>query len=185
MNKIADFPGFPKSVWFDERAITNILSFTDLADHFRIINENSQEDAFLLFKKNGDIVKFTRSNCGMYFHNLIEQQIVLLNTVKENELGYTKQQIEQARRARNLYGMIGYPSVMDYKNSVKHNLINNCPITVKDIEAAEKIYGPDIAELKGKTVRKQPMKVNTEIIAVPKKLRDCIIMLFWEEIYFL
>ena len=121
----------------------------------------------------------------MYFHNLIEWQIVLLNTVKENELGYTKQQIEQARRARNLYGMIGYPSVMDYKNSVKHNLINNCPIIVKDIEAAEKIYGPDIAALKGKTVRKQPMKVNTEIIAVPKKLRDCIIMLFWEEIYFL
>ena len=140
MNKIADFPGFPKPVWFDERAITNILSYADLADHFHIIYDNAQEDAFLLFKKNGDIIKFTRSKCGMYFHNFIDRQIVLLNTVEENEIGYNKQQIEQARRARKLYGMIGYPSIVDLKNAVKHNLINNCPITIKDIEAAEKIY---------------------------------------------
>ena len=91
--------------------------------------------------------------------------------VKENELGYTKQQIEQARRARKLYGMIGYPSVVDFKNSVKNNLINNCPITIQDIVAAEKIYGPDIAALKGKTVRTEPLRVNTEIIAVPERIK--------------
>ena len=33
VNMIADFHGFPKPVWFDERAITNILSFADLADY--------------------------------------------------------------------------------------------------------------------------------------------------------
>ena len=171
VNKIADFLGFPKPVWFDERAISNILCYADLADNFHIIYDNAQEDAFLLFKKNGDILKFTRSKCGIYFHNLINRQIVLLNTVKENELGYTKQQIEQARRARKLYGMIGYPSVVDFKNAIKNNLINNCPITIQDIEAAEKIYGPDIAALKGKTTRKQPMRVNTEIIAVPESIK--------------
>ena len=68
--------------------------------------------------------------------------------------------------------MIGYPSIVDFKNAVKHNLINNCPITIKDIEAAEKIYGPDIAALKGKTIRKQPMQVNTDIIAVPENIKQ-------------
>ena len=52
VTKIADFPGFPKPVWFDERAITNILSYADLADNFHIVYDNAQEDAFLLFKKN-------------------------------------------------------------------------------------------------------------------------------------
>jgi len=67
--------------------------------------------------------------------------------------------------------MIGYPSIVDFKNAVKNNLINNCPVTIQDIVAAEKIYGPDIAALKGKTVRKQPMRVNTEIIEVPEHIK--------------
>jgi hypothetical protein len=40
------------------------------------------------------------------------------------------------------------------------NLINNCPITIEDIKIAEDIYGPDIAVLKRKTVRKKPIQVK-------------------------
>ena len=34
--------------------------------------------------------------------------------------------------------LIGYTSVQDYKKAIQNNLINNCPVTVEDIEMAEK-----------------------------------------------
>jgi len=35
---------------------------------------------------------------------------------------------------------------------IKMNAIKDCPVTVYDIILAEKIFGPDVASLKGKTV---------------------------------
>ena len=165
---IADFSGYPKPVWFHPKAITNIISYANLADNYRMLYDNRTEDAFLLFKQNGDILKLTRSPNGIYYHDLQNRQIMLLNQVSENELGYTQQELEKARLARKLYGMIGYPSIKDYKVAIKNNLIHNCPVQLKDVTIAEKIYGKDIAALKGKTTRTQPLPVNTDVIPVPK-----------------
>ena len=59
--------------------------------------------------------------------------------------------VKKAREARNLYQMMMFPSVADYKNAIKLNLIHNCPVTVEDINIAEDIFGKDIFALKGKT----------------------------------
>ena len=66
--------------------------------------------------------------------------------------------------------MMGYPSVEDYKNAIKYNYIHDCPVTVADIEAAEKIFGKDIHALKGKTTRKTPFRVKETIVHVPLEL---------------
>jgi len=47
----------------------------------------------------------------------------------------------------------GCPSVADLKKILKMNGIANCPITLDDVDIAEKICGPDVASLKGKTTR--------------------------------
>ena len=60
-------------------------------------------------------------------------------------------------------------SILDQK------LISNCPCTSKDVKIAEKIFGPDIGSLKGKTVRSKPNKVYTEEIKecrIPVEYRD-------------
>ena len=51
-------------------------------------------------------------------------------------------------------------------------MIANCPVTVDDIKLAEKIYGTDIATLKGKTVRKQPKPVVIDCVSVPKDILE-------------
>ncbi|KAG7340379.1 hypothetical protein IV203_023922 [Nitzschia inconspicua] len=50
------------------------------------------------------------------------------------------------------------------------NTIKNCPVTVDDIKLAEKIYGPDVATIKGKATRSRPTPVVNDIIEIPKEL---------------
>ena len=51
---------------------------------------------------------------------------------------------------------------------IKNNLILNCPVTLDGIERASKIYGANIAALKGKTVRTKSDPVTSDYIAVPE-----------------
>ena len=90
------------------------------------------------------IIKFERSENGLYFHDTRNRQIIFLNSQLENSQKYTKRQIERAREARNLYQMIGYPSINDFKNAIKYGYIKDCPITLEDIAIAEDIFGKDI-----------------------------------------
>ena len=84
---VADFPGFPEPVWHDKRAITNILSFAKMADHFFIECNDRVEDAFFIHEPNGTTLKFIRSRCGICHHNLKQRQICFTQSVKENEIG--------------------------------------------------------------------------------------------------
>jgi hypothetical protein len=45
-------------------------------------------------------------------------------------------------------------------------------VTLEDAGVATKIWGKNIAALRGKTVRKTPTHVVTDIIAVPTEIRD-------------
>jgi hypothetical protein len=49
-------------------------------------------------------------------------------------------------------------------------LIANCSITSKDISNARMIFGPDLASIRGKTVRQAPEPVVTDYVAVPQTL---------------
>jgi hypothetical protein len=53
---------------------------------------------------------------------------------------------------------------------VAGGMILNCPVTVADVTRADTIYGPSIAALKGKTVRRSPERVVTDLIEVPNEI---------------
>jgi len=48
-------------------------------------------------------------------------------------------------------------------------MIPNCPIDANDANAHD-IWGPDLASLRGKTVRRTPAPVVAEFVAVPKSV---------------
>jgi hypothetical protein len=68
--------------------------------------------------------------------------------------------------------MLGNPSKKDYKGMVSNNLIANCPITSSNITNVHRIFGPDLASIQGKTVRRTPAPVVADYVAVPHGLVD-------------
>jgi hypothetical protein len=90
----------------------------------------------------------------------------LISTVAENRKGYTLHQYERAKEARKLYHIVGTPTM----NNFKSNVIQNCPVTVEDVNISEKIFGPDMSSLKGKSTRRKPKPVRSHLIEIPKEI---------------
>jgi hypothetical protein len=94
--------------------------------------------------------------------------MVMVNTVYRNFEGYTKQDLEKAKEARRLQGMVGNPTEREFIGMVCEKLIANCPVTVRDVDNANRIFGPDLANLRGKTTRMKPDRVRVEYVEIPR-----------------
>jgi len=64
---------------------------------------------------------------------------------------YTKREYKQATIARKMQNIIMFPSKWIMESIVDCQLITHCPVDRKDIHAANRLFGPIIAALKGKT----------------------------------
>ena len=169
---------------FATEGIANLVGMDQLVKlGFKVVM-NSEIENVIFVEKNDIVRKFRPSENGLYFHDLWDSSMryvkkpekaknnVFMQSQKENSAWYTKRQVQKAREARNLYQMMMFPSVADFKSAIKFNYIEDCPITVEDIEAAEKIFGKDIHALKGKTVRKAPYQVKVNTIEVPQEVLE-------------
>ena len=180
-NKVAQVPGFGQ-VWYNEKAIANIFGLSDLKKKHRVTYDSEKEDAFLVHENGKVILKFECSEDGLYIYevprayrdglvkNKTKGKNNLVNTVAENRKGYTLRQFERAKKARALYHIVGTPTVENFKALLKMNVIKNCPVTSEDVTMAEKIFGPDISNLKGKSTRKKVESVREDNIEIPKEL---------------
>ena len=101
----------------------------------------------------GQQLNFVMHKDVLHYQDTRNREITLVQTVQENEEGYSQRQILDAKKARDLYAKVGYPSTRDFKNIISNNLILNCPVTASDFVRAEKIYGRDIHALKGKMTK--------------------------------
>jgi Reverse transcriptase (RNA-dependent DNA polymerase) len=178
-NKKATVPNYGE-VWYDPGAITNIFSLSEMEKKYHVTYDSSKESAFIVQLPTKQ-VKFTKSFNGLYYlkptyntNNGKEKSLVnhSIESVKENKLLYTDRQVQRAKLARNIYHAIGTPSLKDFKLIITSNMIKNIPITIDDINIAEKIFGPDVGALKGKTTRQKPAPVVEDYVEVPKELID-------------
>jgi Zinc knuckle len=169
-NLKADVKGYGE-VWFSEDAITNILSMANVTKKFRVTYDSQQDGSFVVHTPKGKIL-FTKHPDGLHYFDPRARHSSFLQTVDENETGYSKRQLDRAKEARSLYAKVGHPSIGDFKAMIKHNMIMNCPITIDDVVRAEKVYGKNIAALKGKTVRASPSPVVTDYVEVPPEILE-------------
>ena len=69
--------------------------------------------------------------------------------------------------------IIMFPSIQDFKIAIQMNAIKNYPVTIKDINICQKIYGKHIPALKGKSVYQTPKTNINDYIEIPKGLKLC------------
>ena len=125
----ADLPQWGE-VWYNENAITNIFSYAEMADKYRITYDSEKEDAFVVHLPDKP-VRFERIGINLYVFkppvNKATDTIQLLSTVEENKSFYTLRQFERAKRARDLYHALGTPSIKDFKAMLRMNTITGQP----------------------------------------------------------
>jgi hypothetical protein len=98
-------------------------------------------------------------------HGFVNRQIVY-----KNYKGYTKCEVLKTKETRQAQGLIGSLNKSDYKGMVRGNMIQNCPLTSKDITNRCAIFGPDLASIRGKTVQRTPALVMVDYVNVPRSV---------------
>eukprot|EP00957_Ditylum_brightwellii_P103060 7853835-Ditylum_brightwellii.AAC.1 len=68
--------------------------------------------------------------------------------------------------------MVGRPSMSDFKNMVKMNLLSGSPVSLQDVDNAKFLFGTDVGSLKGKTTRKVPEPVTSDYTKMPQEIID-------------
>ena len=170
----------------DPKAMTNIFSLGVLSDKYRVTMDTAKENAFFVHTPT-KIVKFARNDAKLYTHVPTElnkpkspsgvdpkktKTVSFAQSVEENKLFYTPREVKKAKTARDLLAALGSPSISDLKKIISMNAIANLPVKTEDIDLAEKIYGPDIGILKGKTIRKNPVPLVTSRIEIPPEIYE-------------
>ena len=178
-NQEAIIPGFG-TVWYDEGAIANIFSFTELVDKHRIAFDSSMENTFLVHQPD-KIVKFKRTPEGLYMFRVDKDYKTsltekgnshLVTTLSEKRKGCTDRQYDRAKTARKLYHIVGIATVEIFKALLHMNAIQNCPVTVEDVKIAKRIFGPDMLSLKGKLMRRKPKPVRKDLVEIPAEITE-------------
>jgi hypothetical protein len=158
-------------VWFNKKAIANILSLAKVKERYPVHYDSENGNQFIVAQPTKQVV-FQQSATGLYYHDTTNRAVVMVNTANGNREGFTDRAVRAAKQARRALGMIGYPSEKDFKNMVSSKMIRNCPVKPEDISAANKIFGPNVASLKGKKVRATQDPVLTEYVQIPREIVD-------------
>ena len=173
-NTTAIVPGYGK-VWYKEEAMTNVFSLANMEKRYRITYDSKKESAFIVHTENGPL-KFTKGPENLYYYkpkHLTQQtNTSMVMTVDENKSFFTDREVERAKKARTLLHTLGCPTIQDLKAIIRMNTIANCPVTIPDVDLAEKIFGKDIASLKGRTTRHKPTPVVHNIVEIPSELMN-------------
>jgi hypothetical protein len=151
--------------------IANVLLLNKVKQCHRVTYGSHDRDGVFQVHTEEGIVEFKPSNRGLHYHDVSDEnsniEMMLMNTVRGNFEGYTCHDIERAKEARRIQGMIANPTEREFAGMVPEQLLTNCPITVCDVDNANRIFGPDLANRRGKTTRKKTERVRVEYVQIP------------------
>ncbi len=91
-----------------------------------------------------------------------EAALSFVQMVRGNMEGFTKREDEEAQKACESQAMLGHPTGRDFLVMVRGGMISNCPVTANAVKNAHQIFGPDLARIRRRMVRRPPESVTTD-----------------------
>jgi hypothetical protein len=136
------------------RSIANVLSLHQAKDPHRVTYDSWDRGGVFQVHTQDGIVEFKPCERGLHYHDVSDDEsnigLMLVNTVRGNFERCERKEIERAREARRIQGMIANPTERVFSAMVCKKLLANCPVTVQDVNSAHHIYGRDLANIRGK-----------------------------------
>jgi hypothetical protein len=163
---------FPEPVWYNPNGAANIMSLFVVKKYYRVQYDSAEQDVLRVTKPDGSIMLFTPTVKGLYAMDNHLTGWAHVSTVTERKSEYTKREYRDAVLARKIQNILMFPGVQSYTKIADSRLIANCPIGRSDIAAAERIFGPNLGALKGKTVKRTSVPVAGGIEGVPPSILE-------------
>ncbi len=171
--------GALKQVWLNEGRVAMIIPLKQLAKLCPVVYDSTRHGgAFVCCTKDGDVV-LKNNGKGMPYLTLreFEAEAVLsfapkaalsfVQMVQGNMEGFTKCEVKEAQKAREAQAMLGHPTNRNFLGMVHGGMISNCPVTANAVTNDHQIFGPDLAGVRGSTVRRPPESVTTDYVQIP------------------
>jgi hypothetical protein len=185
VNQIANAGSFG-TVYFHQDAVANIVSLAAIIDtHGRdVVRYDSENDLFVVHFPNSKTYVFERKGrlyvCNVaYVFNPMDSvhhpennesdyygKTSLVTTIRDNEMNFSKREVANAKKTKELKRLLGYPSDADLLDLIKTG-IKDAPIDESDVRRANQIYGKGLAEVKGKNTVEKPPAVKIDHIPKP------------------
>ena len=117
--------------------------------------------------KKGQVTRYPCDERGLYVKS---SKICNVNATTVE--GFTQREVDRAVRARKLYHNLGAENISNVKMWVRLDQPKNVPVTVKDLNLANKTFKADVATCKGKSTHPKPSWVSkSDIVELPPELR--------------
>ena len=177
--------------WYNEEGIANLISAPQLESEGYMLEYATElgwlahgpDGKTMMFKKDKGLcggipyIDLTDDGAGYIMDTSTirkEDGVVMVQTVRGNYEGYTREEVENARKAREAQAMMAHPLDEMLKHLV--NAVKNIDISAPAIANAKTLFGPDLGGVRGKMVRQRPSAVRPEYVDIPralfKRIRD-------------
>ena len=128
------------TVMHDPHGIANVILLNDMKKRHRVTYDSHDRGGVFQVHTEEGIVEFKPSNRGLHYHDVSDKnsnfEMMLVNTVRENFEGYSRHEVEKAKEARRIQGMIVNPTERKFAGMVREKLLTNCPVTMQDVDNA-------------------------------------------------
>jgi hypothetical protein len=164
VRKQAIMPGYHMHMWYNKKAITNILSLSNVIKQYQVTYDSNDQMFVVHRDSEGKLdMEFWMHKSRLHYFDPRDSKFTFVIIVSKNKAGFTKRQIKDAEVARSLYSKLNYPSWKDFKWIIRSNQIKDCPVTVGHVDTALNIWGKNVAVLKGKTTQTKPDPVAKKV----------------------
>jgi hypothetical protein len=175
-------PLLGKEMWCSDEIIANIISWKSIRndeENYHCGYEYEDRAFYITNKHTGNTLWFPEQKNGLHVATVdysdLQHDVCLaqtdnkIPTVKDNQAWFTKKQIDGANRARAFQRIACYPPDADLIKALSLGKLKNVDFTIDDVKNAAKIYGPDLAAIKGRTTRKEGRGPINDYVEIPEE----------------
>jgi hypothetical protein len=171
-----------KKMWLNEGRVASVIPLKILEKIWPVLYHSAKgmnPGHFVIHFGECDVV--VRNNeKGMLYLNLkdVKAKVALclvqsaINTIRGKMEGFSERKVKEATAARKAQGMLGHPTNCKFLGMVCSNMITNCTVTESAVKNAHIIFGPDLAGVRRRTVRRARESVRVDHIQIPRVILD-------------